>query len=48
MTSFIFQQILTDHLARYPLMRVEDIYKLVHQASLGSEHAVSDVARANG
>jgi hypothetical protein len=46
MTSFIFRQILTDHLARYPLMQVEDAYKLVHQASLGSEHAVSDVARA--
>jgi hypothetical protein len=27
-------------------MQVEDAYKLVHQASLGSEHAVSDVARA--
>jgi hypothetical protein len=46
MISFMFQQILTDHLARYPLMQVEDVYKLVHQASLGSEHAVSDVARA--
>jgi hypothetical protein len=46
MTSLLFQQILTDHLARYPLMQAEDVYKLVHQAGLGSEHAVTDVARA--
>jgi hypothetical protein len=33
-------RILTDHLTRYPVMQVEDVYKLLHQAALGSEHAV--------
>ena len=32
--------------ARYPLMEIQDVYKLVHQAALGSEHAVSDTAAA--
>jgi hypothetical protein len=30
------------HLSRYPEMQLEDLYKLLHQAALGSEHAVSD------
>lgn len=38
----VFQAILTHHVTRYPAMRLEDVYKLVHQAALGSEHAVSD------
>ena len=29
------------HLARYPAMQPADAYKLLHQATLGSEHAVS-------
>lgn len=28
------------HARRYPLWQVQDIYKLAHQAALGSEHAV--------
>lgn len=36
-----FQSILKAHLLRYPAMQLVDIYKLVHQAGLGSEHAVS-------
>ncbi len=41
-------RILALHCKRYPLMEVQDIYKLVHQASMGSEHAVQnvDVTRA--
>lgn len=35
-------QILASHLTRYPAMQVQDIYKLLHQAALGSEHAVLD------
>ena len=35
-------QILTSHLARYPQMQIMDLYKLLHQAALGSEHAVRD------
>ncbi len=36
------QSILLDHNRRYPHWSVEDLYKLVHQASMGSEHALSD------
>jgi hypothetical protein len=35
-------QILTSHLLRYPQMQVQDIYKLLQQAALGSGHAVRD------
>lgn len=34
--------ILLGQLSRHPAMQIVDIYKLVHQASMGSEHAVSD------
>jgi hypothetical protein len=37
-----FRRILSDQIARYPLMQVRDLYKLIHQAALGSEHAVRD------
>ena len=30
------------HYARYPAMQVQDLYKLLHQAAMGSEHAVHD------
>jgi hypothetical protein len=40
------QAILADHYGRFPLMELEDLYKLVHQAAMGSEHAVSDTAAA--
>lgn len=41
-----FIPILQAHLARYPGMQLVDIYKLIHQASLGSEHAVRDEEQA--
>jgi hypothetical protein len=41
-----FQRIITAHNARYPAMQLEDIYKLAHQACLGSGHAVSDKTHA--
>lgn len=41
------QQILLTHMLRYPAWEVQDIYKLAHQATLGSEHAVSDQAYAS-
>lgn len=41
-----FQRIVARHMARYPAMQLEDVYKLAHQASLGSEHAVPDRAHA--
>ena len=35
-------QILTSHFIRTPAMQVQDVYKLLHQSALGSEHAVRD------
>jgi len=46
MSAIRFQQIIQTHISRYPLSQAEDIYKLCHQASLGSEHAVKDSAAA--
>lgn len=37
-----FESILASHLARYPAMQLADVYKLIHQASMGSEHAIRD------
>jgi hypothetical protein len=34
--------IVRDHLSRYPSLQIQDLYKLLHQAALGSEHAISD------
>ena len=36
------EQVLEVHTARYPEMEPDDLYKLLHQAALGSEHAVGD------
>ncbi len=38
--------ILVDHYRRYPRLQLADLYKLLHQASMGSEHAISDEAGA--
>lgn len=40
--------ILTNHLERYPRMQAADVYKLLHQAAMGSEHAVKDIESARG
>jgi hypothetical protein len=40
------RSILTAHAARYPAWTLDDLYKLLHQAALGSEHAVRDEAHA--
>jgi hypothetical protein len=37
-----FERILHNHLKRYPYMQIQDVYKLIHQATMGSEHAVSN------
>lgn len=39
-------QLLGRHLARYPRMQLEDVYKLLHQAALGGGHALGDEASA--
>lgn len=42
----MIENILRDHLSRYPALEIWDLYKLLHQAALGSEHAVPDPASA--
>jgi hypothetical protein len=32
--------------SRYPAMQIQDVYKLIHQAALGSEHAVANLDSA--
>lgn len=39
-------RLLVSHHARYPLWRIEDIYKLIFQGTFGSEHGVPDPASA--
>jgi hypothetical protein len=41
-----FRRILSNQLLRYPRLEVQDLYKLVYQAAMGSEHAVQDAAMA--
>jgi hypothetical protein len=38
----VIERVIQDHLSRYPLLQIQDLYKLLHQAALGSEHAVTD------
>ena len=35
------EQVLELHMVRYPKMQPEDLYKLLHQAAMGNEHAIS-------
>jgi hypothetical protein len=37
-----FEAVIRNHMARYPAMQISDVYKLVMQAALGSEHAIAD------
>ena len=39
----VLHRILALQCKRYPLMEVQDIYKLIHQASMGSEHGIQDL-----
>lgn len=41
-----FRRILLDHALRYPAWQIQDLYKLIHQASRGSGHAVEDYGQA--
>jgi hypothetical protein len=38
----VIEKVIQAHVFRYPAMQMQDLYKLLHQATLGSEHAVSD------
>ena len=42
----LWTALLRAHLARYPAMQPADAYKLLHQATLGSEHAMPSRAMA--
>jgi hypothetical protein len=42
----MFESIVRSHFDRYPDMQIQDLYKLVHQAAMGSEHAAPDPASA--
>ena len=41
-----FADVFRSHIARYPAMQIQDAYKLIHQAALGSEHAVDNLEGA--
>jgi len=41
-----FRSVLLDHARRYPRLEAQDCYKLLFQAVLGAEHAVTDEAAA--
>jgi len=38
----MLESIVRAHLVRYPDMQIQDVYKLIHQATMGSGHAVTD------
>ena len=38
-------QLLGHHLQRYPLMQLDDIYKLLQQSALGAGHALDDIMK---
>jgi hypothetical protein len=39
-----FRAVITAQLQRYPVMQIQDLYKLVYQATLGNEHLMTDSA----
>ncbi len=40
------EAVLSEHIARYPAMQIQDLYKLVHQGAYGSEHAMPGYQQA--
>lgn len=36
------RRILVEHQRRYPMWALDDLYKLIHQAAMGAEHAFAD------
>ena len=43
-----FQKAVDEQLQRYPAMQIQDLYKLVYQATMGNEHLMTDSAAAHG
>jgi hypothetical protein len=44
--QLVMNTIISYHLNRYPGLAVADLYKLIYQAAMGSEHAVTDAEQA--
>lgn len=44
----VFNALLSDHVERYPRMEVVDAIKLLHHATMGSEHAIADTTAVRG
>lgn len=42
--KFSYKELLLAEIQRHPNSKIEDIYKFIHQASFGSEHAVKDTS----
>jgi hypothetical protein len=40
------ERLIEEQVVRYPRMEIQDLYKLLHQAAMGSGHAVTDTAAA--
>lgn len=40
----VFKNVLMTELKKHPRLQVDDLYKFIHQASFGSEHAVKDTS----
>ena len=45
--SLCWENLIQAHLKRYPLLQMEDLYKLLYQSTLGNGHAISDSAEAS-
>jgi hypothetical protein len=42
----MIETVIKSHISRYPVLQIQDLYKLLHQASMGSEHGVPDLDTA--
>lgn len=43
-----FEKVIQVQLQRYPAMQIQDLYKLVYQATMGNEHLMTDSAAVHG
>lgn len=41
-----WENLIQSHVRRYPLLQVEDLYKLLYQSTLGNGHAITDSTEA--
>jgi len=43
-----FERVVREQLQRYPALQIQDLYKLVYQATMGNEHLMTDSAAVHG